>query len=263
MSNTARPYEQIKSMHDDYLEGGTLRAIGRKHDLSHERVRQLFEQHGFKPRLVRIDSVKRYERTLEAWEQEDAIIDAYKRNGNVGDVVDELGVSRADAEEVLHSFDHRSSYRSRGGGGCPRRYTNDQIEQFLRIAAIGKPLTVAAYQTLRAKGRSVSRFTAPIPTALTIIKRYGTWKLACDAAGVAANPSRTSKAGFTPDRCIESVRACAMDMGNVPSYMEYSQWSKKSGAKDTPSGATVRYRCGGWSNAIDKVRHDLESEWLS
>lgn len=225
------------------MRGSTLREIGSRYGLSYERVRQLFHQHGLVSRNIRIDSVRRYERLVEAWEHDETIVEAYKRLGNVGLVVKDTGLGRGQVETVLSKFTHRDTYRNRGGTPKGRfRYSDESIKGYMRDAAaqFGQPLTIAAYNKY-ADGKAV-------PTNLTIMHRFGSWREACEAAGITSNEYRARRKVFTAELCAEALRQCARDQdGVIPSYMRYAKWAKGS---DGPSAPTVRNRFGSWSQAL-------------
>lgn len=243
-----RSREEVKQMHSQYMSGKTLRDIGKQNNLSYERVRQLFNQYDLVPRRTRIDSVRRYERMVEAWERKDEIIDAYKRLGNVHSVVEETGMRRKQVEMVLGHFKHRATYRNRGGTQRGSyRYSSESIKESLREAAkqYGQPLTVVAY-TRYAEGK-------PCPTNLTVMNRFGSWRAACDAAGVESNRRNYRELMFDNQACADALRKCAKDRdGTVPSYTAYDAWARKQSNR-APSGATIRKRFGSWSQALESV----------
>ena len=238
-------HEEIKAMYDQYVRGGTLRSIGRDYNLSYERVRQLFQEHGLVSDSVRMDSARRYERILEAWERNDEIIDSYKLSGNADAVVQDTGLRRAQVDTVLGAFKQRATYRNRGGTQKGRvRYSDSTIMENLRTAAeeCGQPLTISAYNKF-ADGKGY-------PTNLTIMNRFGSWHAACEAAGVKANQQRPRRRVFDAEDCIAAIRQCTEENdGVVPSYMRYVDWAK--GNSQAPSAPTIRNRLGSWKEALE------------
>lgn len=240
--------EEVEQMHNKYLRGGTLRSIGREYGLSYERIRQLFQQHDMVHDSIRMDGVRRYERLVEAWERDEEIVDAYKRLGNAGSVVDQTGLKRTQVDAVLASFDQRATYRNRGGTRKGRvRYTDDTIKEYLRNAAseCGQPLTIAAYNRF-ADGKNY-------PTNLTIMHRFGSWHAACEAAGVGANQQRARKQVFDRESCIQALQQCSQDdNGVLPSYMRYHKWVNEQDGL-LPSAPTIRNRIGSWTEALKEA----------
>lgn len=206
------------------------------------------------PRSVRMDSVRRYERMLEAWERDEEIVAAYKKCGNVNSVIEDTGMNRYQVDTVLSTFKHRASYRNRGGTQKGRvRYPDESIMENLRTAAeeCGQPLTIAAYNKF-ADGKGY-------PTNLTIMNRFGSWRAACEAAGVKANEQRPRRRVFDRDDCIAALQQCSMaSNGVIPSYMRYVEWAKAN--KYAPSAPTVRNRLGSWKEALQAAFEESSSQ---
>lgn len=134
----------------------------------------------------------------------------------------------------------------------PRRqsFTDDQILAALRAAAgrCGEPLSHSRYD-------SVSREVAG-PSSARIIQRFGSWRRACAAAGVAAgSPARR----YTPRWDRAGVRAAVVDYlaseDCAGTYADYEGWARAG--PDRPSGATVRNILGGWQAAKQAALADL------
>jgi hypothetical protein len=138
-----------------------------------------------------------------------------------------------------------------GRAGGEKRYSDAELLQVLCDAneAIGGVLTTTAYDRYAhernfADGR-------PWPTHQTPFKRFGSWRRALLAAGLAANPS-SAIAGrriFDQSHCIDAIRHVHRQVGAVPTFSEYESIAKASGGA-FPSSATVRNRCGSWAAAL-------------
>lgn len=242
MPATLDDHEGILEMHEEYMQGKTLRELGAAHGISYERVRQLFEAEGLPTERPKRQTLKRYASEVSAWHQKDKIWECYRDRGTIEAVADELGLPRPQVAQVVNEMPLRQIYRRKGE---TRAYDRDRIISVLRQAAkvCGEPLTIPNY-----------RSQAPAhkwPTDLTVIRAFGTWEKACEAAGVKANPSQGPRKGaYTAEDCIIAVRLCSADIGSVPSYERYVKWAR---ANRQPSGATVRVKVGPWREALKQA----------
>lgn len=227
-------------MHKRYEDGSTLRELGDQHGITYERVRQLFNEFGFdtQKQHKRL-TIASYQQKFEAWEREDEIHDLYKELGTVEAVAHRIELPRQAVAPVLAGMELRQLYRRRGASPA---YKKEFIKASLRKAAkrTGEPLTIPAYRKIAPE--------MGLPADLTIIKAFGSWQVACEAAGVKVNPAEGPRRGsITSEQCIEAIRECAKDLGRVPSYEKYSKWAR---AHKKPSGPTVRVKIGPWSKAL-------------
>lgn len=102
-------------------------------------------------------------------------------------------------------------------GPEPRRdWTEEEVLEGLRAEARDGRLTISEYA---ASGRR--------PTAMTIIKRFGTWNAAGKAAGLEAvlpgrqaRPRRPQTTKAKKTELIEALRRLAGDLGHVPTYQD-------------------------------------------
>jgi hypothetical protein len=132
-----------------------------------------------------------------------------------------------------------------------KRYSDEELLRILREAngALGGILTTSAYNDF-ADSRSFPD-GRPWPTYQTHFHRFGSWRKALLAAGLAANPS-SAIAGqriFEQSHCIDAIRHACREIGKVPSIGDYEAIARASNSA-LPSVATVRNRCGSWARAI-------------
>jgi hypothetical protein len=145
----------------------------------------------------------------------------------------------------------RQKRRRTSADWVEKKYSNAELLQVLRDAneAIGGVLTTSAYDQY-ANERS---FTdgRPWPSHQTPFNRFGSWRGALLAAGLAANPSSpiAGRRIFDQSHCIDAIRHVHRQVGAVPTFSEYESIAKASGGA-FPSGATVRNRCGSWAEAL-------------
>jgi hypothetical protein len=246
VERTDWPPQLVSDIHDEYMVGNkSLRVLGRKYGVSHERIRQLFERDGLPTRRPR--TVK--ERS-KAWNSRKQIWTLYEKHGTVEAVAKRIKFPRADIAKVIEAMPLRQIYRRKGETAW--ELPNAEILAALREAAkvCGEPLTIPAYREQAPKHGW--------PADLTVVRPYGTWQAACEAAGVKANESEGPRRGaITLEDCIEALRDCASELGATPSYETYSKWAKKN---HRPSGPTVRVKVrqhqngsaprGAWSEAL-------------
>ena len=114
-------------------------------------------------------------------------------------------------------------------------FSDRQLLDGLREAAaeLGEPLTNGAYDTWQ-RGRD----TAASPALL--IRRFGSWRAACEAAGLTANATRSTTRRWSEDDLVAAVAAYLKTPDATGSFADYSAWARSH--EDAPSGATLRQR---------------------
>lgn len=205
-------------MYAKYDNGASLREVGEEFGLTGERVRQLFARNGLKTRS-RLEAKAHLKAAREA-------------------------ALQAEREEMRKR-------RRTSADWIEKKYSDVELLQILRDAsdAIGGVLTTSGYDQF-AKGRSFID-GRPWPTHQTPFNRFGSWRKALLAAGLAANPSSpiAGQRIFDPNHCIDAIRHVHRQVGAVPTFSEYESIARASNGA-FPSGATVRNRCGSWTEAL-------------
>lgn len=102
---------------------------------------------------------------------------------------------------------------------------------------MGEPLTNAAYDAWQ-------RTHEDAASPALVIRRFGSWRAACQAAGVRANTTRSTSRRWSDDDLVAAVAAYLRE-GDGDSYAGYTAWAATQ--EDAPSGATLRQR-GAWSD---------------
>lgn len=105
-------------------------------------------------------------------------------------------------------------------------------------AALGEPLTAGAYDAWQ-RGRDEAASPA------LLIRRFGSWRAACTAAGVSANATRSTTRRWSEADLIAAVASYLRVDGATGSFADYSAWARSQ--PDVPSGATLRQR-GTWAD---------------
>jgi hypothetical protein len=118
-------------------------------------------------------------------------------------------------------------------------FSDRQLLDALRAAAaeLGEPLTNGGYD-----GWQRGRDSAASPALL--IRRFGSWRAACEAAGLSANATRSTTRRWSEEDLVAVVAAYLASPGATGSFADYSSWARSQ--EDAPSGATLRQR-GSWA----------------
>jgi post-segregation antitoxin (ccd killing protein) len=127
-----------------------------------------------------------------------------------------------------------------GVGVRAPEFSDDQLLDGLRAAAeqLGEPLTNGDYDTWQ-RGRDAAASPA------LLIRRFGSWRAACEAAGLSANATRSTTRRWSEDDLIAAVAAYLSTEGATGSFADYSAWARAQ--EHAPSGATLRQR-GTWAD---------------
>jgi hypothetical protein len=208
---------RVEQMYAMYRGGASLRAVGEQFGISGERVRQLFGAAGLETR------------------------------------------SRTEVEEIL-----RAEREKRAGPGeetptrirrpaewVEKKYSDAELLEILRTTSseLGGILTAHRYDEF-AIGRTFAD-RRPWPSHQTHFLRFGSWRGALLTAGLPANPSSpiSGQRIFGLGQCVDAVRHVRRELGQMPSVKGYETVARRSNGA-LPSAATVRNRCGSWSEAV-------------
>lgn len=118
-------------------------------------------------------------------------------------------------------------------------YSDAEMLAALREAArsVDGALVGSAYDKFRAASGGG-------PHRMAIINRFGSWRAACEAAGVAANSTRSTSSRWSDADLVEWVAAYLAVAGLHGTYNGYASWAKdEDGA---PSGARLRRSFPRW-----------------
>lgn len=124
-------------------------------------------------------------------------------------------------------------YRLAHPGGRERKWSDEQLLDALRAAAVDGRVTKRMYDASRGSAW---------PSSAAIVRKFGSWARACGNAGLrAVSVYRTD--GIGAEGCMLAVIDCAAELGRPPSLNEYDRWAR--GGRG-PSAQTVRNVVGGW-----------------
>jgi len=93
--------------------------------------------------------------------------------------------------------------------------------------------------------KMASRRLFGYPTGDVVVRRFGTWNAAMEAAGyepIRKSAHRPGTPEETREACLEQIRSVARDLGRQPSYHEYIRL--------TGNNPNVGHNFGNWGGAL-------------
>jgi hypothetical protein len=124
--------------------------------------------------------------------------------------------------------------------------TDEQVLDDLRAAAARWPdgrLSLKRYEQTKPDGAiTVSR----------VLQRYGSWRTACEAAGIEPGGSGRGSysRAFSEEDCWAAVQDYLADPEAVGSYADFTRWTMTHAV---PSAQTVRNTLGAWNDVKAKA----------
>lgn len=229
-------------------EGSTLSEIGSQFNITRERVRQIIKLHGG-PSTNESREVARSKRKKNvdrlASNVENKIRAFLETNGptDAKTISRETGIHREAIltfwpEDLMHLKLIENTWSD-------ATWTTDSTVEAIQTASIYKfPLTAKAYGELIEIGEVIG------PSIPRINQIFGTWTLACAAAGVECGqaPQRVYQSRWSDEDILQFVKKYLTDPNQKKSFQNYDLWRKEF-APDGPSSATIRNRFGTWTNA--------------
>lgn len=121
-----------------------------------------------------------------------------------------------------------------------QRYDDRELLEGIRHAARaqGEPLTVKAYDAHR-------EVATELASGALVVRRFGTWKQACDLAGVSTNSTRSNSRRWSSEELIGWVAAYLASPGSPGSLNGYTAWARENDG--APSGPTLRNSFPRWA----------------
>lgn len=220
--------------------GLTYEEIGRTIGLTRERVRQILKLAGITGSTTRGARNAAKATALEA--DRHLILEWAKGNPGLGvrDAERALGLKQGRVAEALGAEAGRVFVRQRRNPAL--RYTDADLVRALRAAAAvkGDPMTIVAYEQYVARNGG--------PSGVLVVKRFGTWKKACQAAGLGTNafPGNLNRR-WGQGQLVEILLDYFNSTTARGTFDDYCRWAGQNA--DRPSGATVRDRFGSWTAA--------------
>ena len=232
-------------MVEQRIAGASNRAIGKTVGMSAEAVRRSIK------RVGKLDSG--HIRELRAERLKGSIRETVTSmpGSSLDEIAEKAGVSRID---VRRNLDRLGTKLVWGQGTSPKvkNWSDEQLLQALQVASTrSTPLTVAAYDEL------VTLEQVKGPTGQVFYLRFGSWKEACEAAGVQCGES--ARDNYTRKWSEIELREFVVKFLFSPehdgSLVEFQQWLKKR--PEAPSVATIRNHLGHWDSMKKKAIEEI------
>jgi hypothetical protein len=250
------------------MSGLTLDEIGKQHEVTRERIRQILKK-AFK--LVEADpsfegksfsdifaekaySARGEERRLKLERMDE--IDSLSRiflNSNPGATYLEISKALGVEEEVLRKSLHPQTtkfiWTEARENMNESQFSDEAILEALKLAEVFEsPVSAPMYRDL------VERGLVNGPGPQTVALRFGSWKKACERAEVSYNESvRTSyDKQWTENELLESVIEFLRNKSFGKGIQSYDEWRIET-MNNAPSGAHVRKYFDTWIDAKNKA----------
>ncbi len=234
--------------------GASLSEIGLAFGLTRERVRQIIRDAGG-PGGSQAEAARRAREEEERRQlRERALAEIRRAPGStVDDVASALGTTADAVRSALGPEARRllvTPHRSTSV------FSDELILEHLRLGAryAGEPLTVRSYDQVRG---SFDGASAPL-----VLQRFGSWRDACAAAGVAhGQPVRAHYSRrWTKDQLVDAVAQYLSLPSSRGSFADYERWARRT--PGMPSSQTIRTQLGTWTRAKTQALQRLAKRSL-
>ena len=229
-------------------QGETLDAIGRKHNLTRERVRQVLFVIEDNLDLQQVKSVKNENIRKEFETEIRGLQNHIDSNWNdfqsktIAEISQMLHVSEGKIKKSISRVQSLYLIRNQENA-IQKTWTEKDCIDVLQLAAtFSFPLTVLEYRKL------VDSKTIVGPTLNIFISRFGSWMRACDAAGVeTGDPQRLYNATWSNSELLLFVRRFMHASGPESWSIERYQVWRANQDPVAPSVGLIRLRLGTWT----------------
>ena len=232
-------------MVEQRIAGASNRAIGETVGMSAEAVRRSIMRAG------KLDSG--HIRELRAERLKGSIRETVTSmpGSSLDEIAEKAGVSRIAVRRNLGRLGTKLVW-DQGTSPKVKNWSDERLLQALQAAsARSTPLTVAAYDELVALEQIEG------PTGQVFYLRFGSWKEACEAAGVQCGES--ARDNYTRKWSEADLEEFVVDFLFSPDYggslVEFEKWLKKQ--PEAPSVATIRNRLGHWDSMKKKAIEEI------
>ena len=230
-------------MVDQRIAGASNQAIGKTVGMSAEAVRRSIK------RADNLDSG--HIRELRAARLEGSIRDTVTSmpGSSLDEIAEKAGISRNDVRRNLTRLGTKLVWDvNRRNRSRVKKWSDEQLLQALQSASSGStPLTVTAYDGL------VTRGDIKGPTGQVFFVRFGSWRKACEAAGVQCGES--ARDNYTREWSETDLEALVVEFlfssEHDGSFVEFQRWLDER--PNYPSMATIRNRLGQWGSMKQKA----------
>ena len=260
------------------MEGLTLQEIGKIFGVSRERIRQLLKS-AYK--LVENDPLlngktfreifqgktlttenEQSKRTTEEREATDSLVRSIL-NSRPGLTFEELasltGKDESDVRDSLHPQTLKFVWSERSEKANESPFTDENILEALRLSAtFESPISAPVYRDLVVRG------LVDGPGPQTVAYRFGSWKKACEQAGVLFNEAVRGSYEYhwTENQMLEYIIAFLQNVSYGRGIQSYDKWRIELKI-EAPSGALVRRKFETWIDTKNRAltyMHENEIE---
>ena len=237
--------EKFRAMSEMRSKGDTLEAIGIKFGVTRERVRQILKKYGG-PDSLDARNGKRVTTELLDKQIRDKVLELMRQGVyRVAVIEEELGIPRntimrAVGKEISSTFIRTSSQQN--------KWTDDQIIDSIKVASSGIPIFTTTHYA-----DALKRGIIAGPTLVVVFHRFGSWPLACSAAGVTSNKRTGRLPAITKLRALDSLISFLVEKNSGTTAAEYEKWAR---ARKQVSLGTLRNLFGSWAAALVMARKE-------
>lgn len=242
--------------------GTTYQEIGKKFNISSERVRVVIKANGgVRPIEIRkqrrdLDqaNVDQLQEKIREWVKTHMGCTLFELSFGMELPIEEF------KEYVPKDIDHLildPSKTARRNSWTKEKWSEVQVLDAMRAAAnivTPLPLTKNRYDEM-IKAKSVDG-----PSAVRVIQRFDTWTTACSIAGV--EPGETPQIDYrhtwTKNELL-SWMVRFITISTTSSIDAYDKWSQSQ--EGAPSGQTIRNQVGGWADCYHLALLELRRQW--
>jgi hypothetical protein len=234
-------------MVEQRIAGASNRTIGETVGMSAEAVRRSIK------RADNLESV--HIRELRAARLEGSIRDTVisMPGSSLDEIAEKAGISRNVVRRKLTRLGTKLVWDVNGRNRSRvKKWSDEQLLQALQSASSGsRPLTVTAYDGL------VTRGDIKGPTGQVFSLRFGSWRKACEAAGVQCGES--TRDNYTSEWSETDLEALVVEFlfssEHDGSFVEFQRWLDER--PNYPSMATIRTRLGRWGSMKQKAVEEV------
>ena len=234
-----------------------MEEIGRRFDVSRQRVDQILRQAGVAQagttrsraaRASRAAAVRELHVRL-ATERRGEILEAYRAGVDPRAIVRELGLQREVVRRLIAGSrtdaDVAARRRALQRPVVPRYSDTELMRGVVLVASrLGHTPTCKEYDRA-ATGLGLA-------SVATVYQRSGTWTRALGAAGLEPRPRALRPSRWDAEECWQALLSVADQLGDPPRYGRYAKLAQRR--DDLPSAATVRQRLGLWHEIAAELK---------
>ena len=210
--------------------GHTLQSIGDSLNLTREMIRLITKANeGPSARTVRVNrEVKKKAEALAVFRD--------LGTADVKTLAVHLDEKPARVRQLLGK---QSKKLSKGRMNFEKIFSDKDLLVILRLASekVGGPLTTNKYKKLKIQ-----------PTIAVYLARFGSWKQACEKAGVKHGPTRRTSymRAHSEEDMLAYIASYLADPRTNGSALGYEEWQRK--VEGAPSLSLIRQRIGKWND---------------